>query len=180
MNAPTSSRRPSGLPRALADLILVVALQAVLTIAHFSYGAHRYDDPSRYHVVVPAIVAFALMGAATAFAFFRPNRLTRWLLCAVASIPFVGMFGLYHGLVLHGAKLLWFAAGASPARLLELFDSPDFAVPNDLLFELSGLSTFFVALAVVWSLVRLMRIAPRAGDSTEPTPESGSDAAQPS
>jgi hypothetical protein len=147
--------------RILGWLGLVVALDAGLTIAHFAHGAHVYEDPSRYHVVAPALAALLaslLVGGAYAR---RPSRLLLWGLVSIVGVPFVGAFGLYHGGVNHVAKLLFYAAGVSPERLEEMFDSPDFAIPNDAVFELTGVLTLVTALAIAHLLARLVRAASR-------------------
>jgi hypothetical protein len=132
-----------------------VTLQAALTIGHFAHGAHVYEDPSRYHVVAPALIALAASLIAAAFYARRPSRAALVAVVVVAGLPFVALFGVYHGGFNHVAKLLVFAAGASPERLEELFDSPDFALPNDVVFEATGVLTFIVGLAIAWALVRL-------------------------
>ncbi len=139
-------------------LSLGLTLQAALTIGHFAHGAHVYQDPSRYHVVAPALIALAASLIAAAVYARRPSPAALAAVVVVAGVPFVALFGVYHGGINHLAKLLAFAAGASPERLEELFDSPDFAVPNDVMFEATGVSTLIVGLAIAWMLVRLIRL----------------------
>jgi hypothetical protein len=119
----------------------VLALEALLVVGHFAHGAHVYEDPSRYHVVLPTVVA--LVGSLLVGGHFmwRPSRVALWGFAIVIAVPFVGLFGLYHGGFNHALKLAMYAAGTSPERLEELFDSPDFAVPNDVVFEVTGVST---------------------------------------
>jgi hypothetical protein len=143
--------------RLVRTLCLALSIEAALTIAHFAYGAHVYDDSSRYHVVTPVLVALSLSLALAALYAWRPSRVTVWALALVAAVPFVGMFGLYHGGFNHAAKLVAYAAGTSPESLEEIFDSPDFAIPNDALFEASGLATLVASIAVAYLLVRLVR-----------------------
>ena len=163
---------------ALRGVALAATLEAALTIGHFSYGALLYDDPSRNHVVVPASIALALSLGLAALCAWRPGAVVRWLVVATAGIPFVGMFGFFHGGFLHGAKLLAFAAGASTERLLEWFDSNDFAIPNDVAFEASGLMTFVVSLAVAYFLLRLVRIG-RRSEAPVPAPSPDTSVAAP-
>jgi hypothetical protein len=77
----------------------------------------------------------------------------------VVGLPFVLLFGGYHGGFSHIVKLIVYAAGASPDRLQDIFDSPDFAVPNDFAFEASGVACFAAAVVVTWALARLLRVA---------------------
>ncbi len=142
----------------MAFLAAAVSAQAVLVIGHFLLGARIYDDPSREHVVVPTLIALVIaLGLSAAYA-TRPSRPLRWALATVVSVPFVAVFGLYHGGFGHGLKLAFYAAGTPPERLLEIFDSPDFAMPNDAAFEITGVATLVVGLVVAWWLVRLVRL----------------------
>lgn len=150
--------------RAVSWVVIAAVVETALTVAHFLYGAHIYDDPSRDHVVVPAFVSLGLVAAPGMLFVWRPSALTLWPFVAVVALPFVGMFGLYHGGFGHVCKLALFATGTTPERLEEIFNSPDFAVPNDALFEATGVSTLLVGLLVAYLLVRLLRIAKRAHD----------------
>jgi|CZKU01.1.fsa_nt_gi hypothetical protein len=150
--------------RAVSWVVIAAAAETALTIAHFLYGAHIYDDPSRDHVIVPALVSLGFAAALGALFAWRPSPVTLWPFVAVVAVPFVGMFGLYHGGFGHVCKLVLFAMGTSPERLEEIFDSPDFAAPNDVAFEVSGVTTLLAALLVTYLLVRLLRTAKRARD----------------
>jgi hypothetical protein len=154
--------------RLVGWICAAAALQTALTIGHFAHGAHVYEDPSRYHVVAPALVAFASAIVAAAYFVMRPSRAALWVLAVVVSVPFVGVFGLFHGGFYHALKLAMYAAGMSPERLEELFDSPDFAAPNDLVFEVTGLSTLLVATGLAYLLARLLH---------SPLPRRSADAA---
>jgi hypothetical protein len=157
MVEPASRGAPRRARRVVSQVCLAAAAQAGLTIAHFAHGARVYEDPSRYHVVAPALIAVALSLLVAGLYVRRPSRAVRAVLVAVVGLPFVAMFGLYHGGWSHAAKLLAFAAGLSPERLESIFDSPDFALPNDVVFELTGVATFAVGLVVALLLVRLLR-----------------------
>jgi hypothetical protein len=135
----------------------VLALEALLVVGHFVHGAHVYEDPSRYHVVLPTVVALVGSFLVGGHLMRRPSRAALWGFAIVIAVPFVGLFGLYHGGFNHTLKLAMYTAGTPPERLEELFDSPDFAVPNDVVFEVTGVSTLVVAVVVAWMLVRLVR-----------------------
>jgi hypothetical protein len=143
--------------RPLAFLVLVVATEGALTIAHFAHGATVYEDPSRLHIVTPALAAVGVVVALSAAYAIRPSSILRWLVALSVTVPFICTFGLYHGGFEHVLKLALFATGTSPERLLAIFDSPDFAVPNDAMFEASGVLTFVVAAVVTHHLARFMR-----------------------
>jgi hypothetical protein len=145
--------------RRVGALSLAVTLQAALVVGHFAHGAHIYDDPSRYHVVAPVLV---LLVTALSFAgvyAWRPSRAALSALVGAAGAPFVGVFGLYHGGFSHAAKLVLYAAGVPAERLVAVFDSPDFSMPNDAVFEVTGVLTLVVGGVIALLLARLVRAA---------------------
>ena len=160
-DASNASAAPE-LRRAAWRVVVAATVETSLTIAHFLYGADIYDDPSRDHVVVPVLVSLGLATGLSALFTSRPSPVTLWSFVAVVTLPFVGIFGLYHGGFNHVCKLAWFAAGTSPERLEQMFDSPDYALPNDALFEVSGTSTLMAGLLVACLLVRLLGTGKRA------------------
>jgi putative ABC transport system permease protein len=143
-------------------LLAAAAVEAGITLLHFVHGARAYDDPGRLHVVVPALAALAVVAAATGLFLWRPGRLTLGALALAAAVPFVGVFGAFHGGWEHVLKLAAFAAGASREALERTFASPDYAFPDDVLFEATGVLGFAAAAFVAWLLVRLVREAHRA------------------
>jgi len=124
--------------RAAWTLLAAAALETAVTLGHFAHGAHAYADPSRLHVVAPALIALALLAAATLLFSWRPGKLTFAPIAVLAAVPFVGVFGAFHGGYGHVAKLAAFAAGASRETLDRLFASPDYAFPDDVAFEVTG------------------------------------------
>jgi len=148
-------------------LLAAVVTESAVTILHFVYGARAYADPGRLHVVTPALVACGLVAAATGLFLRFRGRLALGALLLVTAIPFVGIFGLFHGGFLHAVKLAYLAAGASRATLDRVFASDDYAFPDDVLFEASGLLGLAAAAWVAWMLVRLVRDARRAGPPSQ-------------
>jgi hypothetical protein len=152
----THDRADPGLRRAALSLLVACVVQGLLVIGHFVYGAHLYDDPGRYHVVMPSIIAIVLVSALTALLVRRPGRILLTLLLVVAVPPFVLMFGIMHGAWFHVMKLVLFAGGASKETLEWLFMSPDYTVPNDFLYEATGILNFLIACYIAFRIVRLV------------------------
>jgi hypothetical protein len=153
--------------RALFRLEVATTAQAALVIGHFAYGAHIYDDPSRYHIVVPSFAALAITVVLAAVYAWRGWPAVRWLLVVAVGLPFIVVFGLYHGGFSHTLKLLFFLWGMSTERLEAIFDSPDFAVPNSVVFEVTGVATFLLAIAITYLLVRMLRLSGREREGND-------------
>jgi hypothetical protein len=149
--------------RRVTWLLELAALQTALTIGHFLYGAHVYQEPSRQHVVIPAVVFLSIALLLGGSYRWRPNRISLWLFVVELALIYVGLFGGFHGGFNHAAKDLFYLHGVDPDVLAGIFDSPDFVVPDDALFELSGLAGLAVGLAIAVVLVQLVRGRPRRG-----------------
>ncbi len=160
--------------RTATALLLAAAAEAAITLLHFLHGARTYQDPGRLHVVGPVLVFLALAAALTGLFLRRPGRLTLGGLVLATAVPFVGVFGLFHGGWSHAAKLAAFHAGASSQTLQRVFASADFAQPDDVPFEASGLLGLVAAVVVALLLGRLVREThrgPGAGATPRGAPE---------
>jgi hypothetical protein len=167
-SADTGAARP-GVAKAILQLVIATSAEAAIVVGHFLYSARVYDDPYRAHPVQPVVIALVAV-ILLAIGFWRTGRATAlWLLTATVGLPFVVLFGGYHGGFSHVLKLVMFAAGTSPERLEAIFDSPDYAVPTDFAFEASGVLCFVAAIVVAWQLAQLLRLA-RHGRKPLPTP----------
>jgi len=144
--------RPAG------GLLLAAGVESAVTLLHAVHGAATYHDPGRLHLVAPVLVAFLLVVAATVLALLHPGRPSLTGLVLATTVPFAGLFGLYHGGYGHLLKLLAFHHGMPEERLRSVFGAADFAVPGDLTFELTGLLAVPAAAVVVFQLVRLVRM----------------------
>ena len=144
--------------RAVVSLVGAAAVETALTIGHFTYGAHLYDDPSRMHVVAPAVIFFVLALGLAALYLWRPRWWTLAPLVAEIAFVYVGLFGGYHGAFNHLLKDVFYWTGTSAERLAEIFDSPDFTVPNSFVYELTGIATTVVAGFAAAYAVRVIRL----------------------
>jgi putative ABC transport system permease protein len=176
MNGSALSATPRPGARVATTLLLAVGVEATLVLMHFAHGARTYDDPGRLHVVVPTLISTALVVLLTG-AFLRyPGKGTLAALVAVTAVPFVGVFGLYHGGWGHALKLILFFAGAPKVTLEWLFLSPDYVYPDDVPFEVTGVLTFVAGAWVAHLLLRLVRefrrsSDPRSGAAAEGRPD---------
>ncbi|WAS89687.1 hypothetical protein [Nannocystis punicea] len=159
---------PSPASEAGARLARPAYAVLVLTSVHHVYGALLYQTPWRYHAVLVSLIAAALMAAGLALARARPGgamgRLGWWLfVVTTVAIPLV-MIGAFEGVYNHVFKNLAYFGGASPGTLARLFPPPTYELPDDLVFELTGILQVAPAALVTWRLVEVLR-APRAARS---------------
>jgi hypothetical protein len=125
----------------------------LLTSIHHAWGAAIYETPWRLHIVfisVPvAIVIAALLyvsrngGSWSTFA--------RWIAILVILVFPIALIGFWEGGFNHLVKNVAFFAHGEPAAR-SLFPSPDVEMPNDLVFEVTGVMQFGAALYALWML----------------------------
>jgi hypothetical protein len=158
---PERRGRPGGLLRSGREgaAFLAGAATLALTSVHHAYGAIRYGTPERYHAVVIAVAAVAIMAAGLLAHRWTPGRVTGrvgwwvfWL--TTAAVP-VLLFGGVEGLYNHGVKLVAFHAGVPEATLLRMYPYDIVELPNDFIFEATGVLQVVPAVVAGHHLVRL-------------------------
>ena len=145
----------------------------VLTILHHFYGAVIYSTPWRAHVAFFAGPVLLALAAAWLINRSWPTRaigkVSKWVFVVVAGAVSFVMFGLYEGGYNHVLKDVLYYGGVSSQTLLALFPPPSYEMPNDFLFELTGVAQFFVGLWAGFDLLNLVR-ARREDPGTTSTP----------
>lgn len=157
------SARQVGSDAAGAERLALLGGTAVLllTSVHHVYGAWRYDTPERYHAVVIAGVALTLMlvlhAVSTRVGSSFAARATWWAGWSVNAVVAVLLFGVVEGLYNHVLKVALYFGGMSEERLRWLYRDPLYELPNDLIFEMTGVlqvvpaafAAYFLTMAVV-------------------------------
>jgi len=114
----------------------------LLTSVHHVYGAYIYTTPWRYHVLfITGPAALVIAGSLALFharAAGLPNTLARWLLALTALVVPVLLFGVFEGFYNHVLKDVLYFAGASAEQMTRLFPPPRYEMPDDALFEITG------------------------------------------
>jgi len=133
-----------------------------LTTVHHLYGAVVYDTPWRFHV---AIIA-PILAVATARALYlggsqrgtRPGIAWTRIAAALILIFPIGLVGLVEGGYNHVIKnLLYLVCGPRSARVF--FPPPLYEMPNNLLFEATGIAQFPLGLVAAHFLIGVLRRA---------------------
>jgi hypothetical protein len=138
----------------------------LMTTIHHVYGAIIYDTPFRLHIVfisLPVAMAFTFalyVGALRpGTAAGRAATLTGAAIILVFAVAAIGFFeGGYNHVV---KNVVYFVGGEDAMMKLVpewLYDPAAVETPNDLLFELTGIAQFPLA---VWAAVLTMRLLRR-------------------
>lgn len=154
--APTEFRQAS--VRAGVSAIVLLALTAV----HHAYGAYLYDTPWRLRMLYVAIPSVLLIVAALRFVESSVSPVTRRLIALVMSAAIlafpVAMVGMFEGGYNHVLKNLFFFGGGE-GLAQSLFPAPAYRLPDDLLFEATGIAQFPVAIMVGHRTLSFLRKA---------------------
>jgi hypothetical protein len=117
----------------------------VLTVVHHAYGAVTYDEPFRLHVAIIAVPVIAiLLISYSAYLkisnlMWRKTLLTIFL--AVTCLFSIAAIGFYEGGYNHVVKnLLYF--GGMPVDILNRMYPSIYELPNNFVFELTGVMQF--------------------------------------
>ncbi len=128
-----------------------------LTSIHHVYGAIIYSTPWRLHILMLSIPVTALTLLLKLY-FFKKKGKYRWAFKSaflfVTLVPSIGMIGVYEGLYNHVLKNILFFSGASQETLQSMFPAPMYEMPNDFIFEVTGVMQ---GLIVVPMIVLLMK-----------------------
>ncbi|MEP9390352.1 hypothetical protein [Mesorhizobium sp. KR9-304] len=158
----TAARDTSPVPYLRAGAAALSVL--LLTSVHHVYGAVIYDTPWRSHIAHIS----APVGAAIALAYYigwsrRGSRLglaATWTGSLIALAFPVAALGIYEGGYNHVVKnIAYFGLGQEAARTL--FSGAAYEMPNDFIFEATGVAQFPLAVLTAVLVVRLLRLPNR-------------------
>jgi len=133
-----------------------------MTAFHHAYGAIVYETPSRFHIAV--IAPILALGIVQALYLGGSRRGTRsgsmWTRIAAGLILIfpVGLIGMVEGGYNHVIKnLVYFLSGPQLAR--GLFPPPAYEMPDNLLFEITGIAQVPLALVAAYWVMIVLRPA---------------------
>ncbi|CAD5294059.1 conserved membrane hypothetical protein [Imperialibacter sp. 89] len=138
-------------------MMLSVLTVYFTTAGHHIYGAILYSTPWRTHIATSGLfwlgLSIALIVAYKAW----NRRLILWLFTATTGFFFVGAIGLYEGFYNHMVKNIVYFAGVPEATLLIYYPPPKYELPNDWLFEVTGVLTFLVCTWCARQLINFVK-----------------------
>jgi len=136
------------------------------TSFHHAYGAIVYETPWRFHVAIVAPIFAAAIGQALYLAGSRRGTRsgilwTRIAAGAILMFP-VSLIGLVEGGYNHVIKnLVYFLFLSGPHAARALFPPPAYEMPDNVLFEATGIAQLLLALIAAYFVIPLLR-RPRA------------------
>lgn len=143
----------NGLYRSLAWTTATFALTAF----HHYYGSVVYGTPWRAHVVVTGgmvlLLCFLLSGLYRRY----QKKLLLNIYLIVALIVFGLLIGLFEGFYNHTVKDLLYFSGMKVASWRSLFPAPAYEVPDNIVFESTGVLQFPVGAAQLYSLYQVYK-----------------------
>jgi hypothetical protein len=135
-------------------------LLMILTSLHHVYGAIIYNTPWRNHVLlvsIPVMVITVLLKNYLSKNQFTAKSFRFWLLWIIILIPSLALIGMFEGVYNHIIKNIMFFGGASGALLMQLFPPPKYEMPDDFIFELTGILQGILVVPVALYLVQLTK-----------------------
>ena len=81
-----------------------------------------------------------------------------WLYWMVTLVPSLGLIGLFEGIYNHVLKNILYFTGSSRAILDNLFQPGIYEMPNDFLFEFTGILQGVIVVPLIGQFIRLTRL----------------------
>lgn len=139
------------------DAIISTVSVYLTTSLHHAYGAWIYDTPWRNHIITQGGFWLILSLAFLAVYQIWKKKAVAWIFVVFAGFFFVGAIGLYEGLYNHLLKNILFFAGISQETMQVLFPPPTYEMPNDVLFEATGMLTLVISLWCGFTFFRFIK-----------------------
>lgn len=132
-------------------------LMAITSIHHI-YGAFIYKTPWRLHVLVISVPLIIFSVVITRWLTQSGlNKFWQWIFWLVILIFSVALIGAYEGVYNHTFKNLVFFAGLSEDIQHRLFPPPTYVMPDNLLFEVTGIMQAVIFIPLSRAFIKLSR-----------------------
>lgn len=135
----------------------------LMTSIHHVYGAVIYDTPFRLHIVyisVPVALAIAAALYVGATRTGTVGRVATWIGVAIIFAFAVAAIGVFEGGYNHVLKNIVYFAGGEEAMMKlvpeSVYDPAAVEIPNDFIFEATGIAQFPLS---IWTAVLTWRLA---------------------
>ena len=129
----------------------------IITSIHHVYGAIVYHTPWRLHVLmvsIPVVILTLVLYRRLRKEEPHLKSLSYWAFLLITLIPSAGLIGIYEGLYNHILKNLLFFGGAKSDLLQQLFPAPTYEMPNNVIFEITGVIQGIIVLPMIIGLIK--------------------------
>jgi len=137
----------------MKKILLYSNAMLLLTSLHHIYGAVIYQTPERYHILFLSIPVLAF----NSYIRLKGNSIPKTLRLIHAGVTFlvpITLIGLFEGLYNHGLKNALYFLGTPTRTMLRMFPPPVYVMPNDFIFEFTGVLQAILALPLLYTFVR--------------------------
>lgn len=129
----------------------------LITSLHHIYGAWLYETPWRNHIAYQGFTWLIISYVILLISIQWKKYFIKWIFVLFAGFFFVGAIGFYEGLYNHVLKNILHFLNVDHDLLKTMYPPPKYELPNDLLFEVSGVLTFFISMWCLKTMIRYLR-----------------------
>ena len=132
----------------------------IVTSIHHVYGAVVYHTPWRLHILMVSIPVIIFTLAGSKFLIkreFPGKNLLLWFYWSIILIFSIMLIGGYEGVYNHALKNVFFFLGASEAIFDKMFPPSMYVMPNNFLFELTGVMQAVIFVPLLIQMARLSK-----------------------
>jgi hypothetical protein len=141
----------------LRSSFIATSVVYIVTTFHHLYGAKIYNTPWRKDVGINGgLILFICFIFLFLFSVYKKNIFLT-LYSVISFIVFEFGIGLFEGLYNHVLKNVLFFCGMPLSTWRKLFPAPAYEIPDNLLFESTGILQFFVALISTFYLLKIYK-----------------------
>jgi len=128
-----------------------------LTAFHHYYGSVIYRTPWRAHVVLIGGITLLLCFLLIWLYHLYQKKFLLNIYLLIAFVTFGLLIGLFEGFYNHTIKDLLYFSGMTVNTWRSLFPSPAYEVPDNVLFESTGILQFPIGVAQLYSLYKVYK-----------------------
>lgn len=148
------------LPHSHRNVALSILAVYLITSVHHVYGAWLYETPWRNHIAYQGFTWLMISYVILLISHKWNYQLIKWIFIAFAGFFFVGAIGFYEGLYNHILKNIMHFAGVNHELMVKLYPPPKYELPNDFLFEFSGIATFVICMWCLRTMINFLKADP--------------------
>lgn len=127
----------------------------IVTSIHHVFGAYVYNTPWRLHVLAFSVPLILLnIGLKKEF---QRNNAVFYLLLIINFLITISLIGLFEGVYNHLLKNILFFSGTSHKILENLFPPPKYVMPNNFIFELTGILQAIICIPLLYYFARIIK-----------------------